>query len=402
MLMPFSNTTTRYGEVTKTFHWLTAILIVVLIPLGIMASNAAHAPEPDFERAAFLFSLHKTLGVTLFFVALLRILWALRQTKPGPLHAERKAETLVAEIVHWTLYSSLMLVPLAGWISHAAAPGFAPIWWAFGQTLPFVPQTEATKALFGSLHIVFERVLIISIILHVAGAMKHVVIDKDSTLSRMWFGNSDAPPVPLHYSSILPPIAAAAIFGAAVVIGNVVGVFDRKPSPVPAVAALEEVASEWQVTDGTLAISITQFGNTVEGVFTDWTAQIAFDETQGPNNGQATVTINIGSLELGAVRDQAMGPDFFDVETHPTAVFDGEIMTGVDGTYDLIGTLTIKGVSTPTNLPFALQIDGDTAQMQGNLTLDRLAFGIGETMGDEGSLAFAVEVDVTLAAVRGQ
>ena len=80
--MAMYNTDTRYGAVTKTFHWLTALLIIVLIPLGLIAESLAHrietgslvADQALVTRTAFLFSLHKTLGVAVFFVALFRII----------------------------------------------------------------------------------------------------------------------------------------------------------------------------------------------------------------------------------------------------------------------------------------------------------------------------------------
>jgi len=112
--MPTSNTARSYGSVTKTFHWLTVLLIITAIPLGIIANGL---PHDTGEAAAFkglLFSLHKTVGITAFFVALARIAWALRQPKPAGLHPERRAESFLAELVHWLLYGSLVLVPLTG------------------------------------------------------------------------------------------------------------------------------------------------------------------------------------------------------------------------------------------------------------------------------------------------
>ncbi|HKK97771.1 MAG TPA: cytochrome b/b6 domain-containing protein, partial [Marivita sp.] len=180
--MHLTNTQSQYGVVTKTFHWLTALGIVLVIPLGIIANDMPYDTSEQLADKAWLFSLHKTVGVTVFFVALARIAWAVSQPKPAPLHPDRKAETLLAEIVHWLLYGSLILVPLSGWIHHAATEGFAPVWWPFGQNLPLVPDDAAVAEAFAGLHIVFERVLVISLILHVGGAVKHAVIDKDSTL----------------------------------------------------------------------------------------------------------------------------------------------------------------------------------------------------------------------------
>jgi len=87
--MPATNTRARYGTVTKTLHWLTALMILTLIPTGIIANQIAHGPNP--LNAATLFSVHKTLGIALFAVALIRILWAVSQPKCDPLHPDRRA-----------------------------------------------------------------------------------------------------------------------------------------------------------------------------------------------------------------------------------------------------------------------------------------------------------------------
>lgn len=114
--MPLTNTANRYGAVSKTFHWLTAMLILTLIPLGVIANKLPYETSEQLTHKAWLFSLHKTLGVTVFMVALARIVWSISQPKPGPLHPDRKMESFVAETVHWLLYGSLVLVPLSGWI----------------------------------------------------------------------------------------------------------------------------------------------------------------------------------------------------------------------------------------------------------------------------------------------
>ena len=61
------------------------------------------------------------------------------------MNADQKLERFAAETVHWVLYGALVIVPLSGWISHAAAAGFAPIWWPFGQGLPLVPKARTSN-----------------------------------------------------------------------------------------------------------------------------------------------------------------------------------------------------------------------------------------------------------------
>ncbi len=395
--MAFSNTTTRYGGVTKSFHWLTALLILTLIPLGWWAHQLPYETDAELAHKAWMFSLHKTLGVTAFFVAVLRILWAISQPKPGLLNADKKAESFAAELVHWLLYGSLVIVPLSGWISHAAAEGFAPIWWPLGQGLPLVAKSTGVEHFFSALHWVSGRVLIVSLLLHVAGALKHHVIDRDATLRRMLPGEALVGPLPPQEHRKTPAITAAVIWVLAILMGGVLA--NNKQSDVAEVA-LEQVASDWVVQNGDITITVQQFGSEVTGSFADWTSAIRFDETiPGGDVGSVTTTIAIPSLTLGSVTDQAMGADFFDAANFATAVFEAQIRHAVDG-YEAAGTLRIKDNELPLIMPFNLGIEGDTASMRADITLDRRDFGIGANVGDETSLAFAVKVTIQLTATR--
>ncbi|MEL7097979.1 MAG: cytochrome b/b6 domain-containing protein [Pseudomonadota bacterium] len=404
---PLVNTDSRYGGIAKVFHWTTALMIITLFPLGVIANDlayqikAADVPDPDMiARAAFLFSLHKTIGVALFFTALLRILWALTQPKPNPIHPERRLETFAAETAHWVLYSSLVIVPLSGWIHHAATSGFAPIWWPFGQGLPLVPQSQSVADIFAGVHIVVTKVLLVALLAHVAGALKHALIDRDGTLARMWFGKTEV--AGQAENRALRPVAAAVVaWVAALGIGAGLGLYEGRGSVAEA-AQLEQVASEWAVQEGEVAISVTQFGNAVGGSFADWTAAIAFDETvtDGPA-GTAEVTISIGSLTLGSVTDQAMGADYFDAAAFPTATFTADLIATPDG-HIAEGTLRIKDTEVPITLPFDVTVDGDTATASGSVSVNRLDWSIGAGTQDEGTLAFAVDIAINLTATRGQ
>ena len=397
--MPATNTATRYGSVTKSFHWLTALLILTVIPLGIIANGLPYETSEELARKAWLFSLHKTVGVTIFFVALARIGWAITQPKPAPIHAGRPVEHFLAEMVHWLLYGSLVLVPLSGWIHHASTEGFAPIWWPFGQDLFFVPKNPELAEFTAGLHIVLERVLAVSLVLHIAGAIKHALIDKDETLSRMLPGSTQAG-IKENPRSRTPLIGAVVVWLAALGIGSAVGAFSHDGPAVQQVA-LEEVSSDWQVQDGAISITVTQFGSEVTGSFADWTSEITFEDGQGPGQrGSVRTVVAIPSLSLGTVTDQAMGPDFFNTAEHPTAVFEADLFAEQDEVYLARGTLTIKGQSVPLDLPFSLDIQDATAQMSAQITLNRLDFGVGASMADESSLAFAVVVDITLTAQR--
>ncbi len=405
--MARTNTLTSYGSVTKSFHWLTAFLILSMIPLGVIAKELAYqikdplipSTGEDIARVAWLFSLHKTVGVALFFTALARITWAISQPKPGLLNGDKPLEAMAATTVHWVLYSSLVLVPLSGWIHHASTTGFAPIWWPFGDSLPFVPKDELLARQTATFHWLACIVLVGALVLHIAGALKHHVIDKDSTLRRMLPGMVSAEPTLRQPGEVLPVAAALSVWVAVIFAGTALTATQDDPLET---VRLETVESDWAVIDGALDLSITQFGSQVTGGFEDWTAAIDYTETPDDTgrHGTVEVIVSIASLSLGSVTNDAQGADYFDVANHPTAVFSGDLVA-VDGGLEAVGQLTIKDVSVPLALPFSLDVDGDMADASGSIILDRRDFGIGTGTTDETTLAFAVEVSFNLTARRG-
>ncbi len=389
------STVQSYGAISRLFHWTTAALILANIPLGAIANRLPYDSAQALALKAQVFSIHKTLGVVVFLIALGRIVWTLFETHPAPLHPDRRGELWLAGLVHWMLYVSLVAVPLTGWVHHAAVTGFAPILWPFGQTLPFVPQSEAVATTAGSLHWVFTKLLVGSVLLHVAGALKHHFVDRDATLRRMWRGTSAPDRVVWPRASVLPALAAVALFG----LGAAVVALPRGGQTPAATATATQApiptAGNWQVTEGTLGFGVQQMGQAVAGQFANWTADIRFDPASG--TGAVTVTIDTGSLTLGSVTQQAKSADFFDTAQFPQAIFAAEIAP-TDTGYEARGTLTLRGAVQPVTLPFTLDLNGDTARMTGSIRLDRRDFGVGVSYGDESSVGFGVDVIISLTA----
>jgi cytochrome b561/polyisoprenoid-binding protein YceI len=403
--MSAANTATHYGSVARTLHWITALLILTAIPLGWFANQMPYATGDELAAKAQLFSLHKTVGVTAFSVALIRILWAFTQARPEPVHPDRVWETRAAEMVHWLLYLSLVIVPLSGWIGHAATDGFAPILWPLGQDLPLVPTSEAVAEMAAAMHWLFTKILVASVLLHIAGALKHAFIDRDGTLARMTSGRKAPPHARGVAHQRAPMLAAFGIYAIGAGVAWSMATATPETAAVPAPAAQETAApaaaGNWQVTEGTLGFSIKQLGSDVSGTFATWNADITFDPTATDGkHGDVTVTIDMASLTLGSVTDQAKGPDFFDVAAHPQATFTATILPAGEGSYVADGTLDLRGVTAPLQLPFSLMLTGNAATMTGLATIDRRIFGMGASYADESSVGFNAAVTVNLTATK--
>jgi polyisoprenoid-binding protein YceI len=289
-------------------------------------------------------------------------------------------------------------VPLTGWITHAATDGFAPILWPFGQDLPLVAASEIVAGAAGAMHWVFTKILAVSILLHIAGALKHTLIDRDGTLSRMARGST----APLAATGAAHPRAPAIAAGLIFVAGaGVAYVMTERATAPPTVAPAQTMATaaagNWRVAEGSLTFVINQMGSQLPGTFAAWTADIQFDDTTG--TGTVAVSIDTASLTIGSVSDQAKGPDFLATATHPTATFTAAIAPS-GASFAANGSLTLLGITAPLTLPFTLTITGDTAVMQGTARLDRRLFGIGKTYPDEATVGFMADVTVALTATR--
>ncbi len=180
-----ANTNQTYGLVAQVLHWVTAVLILLLLVLGIYMHELPADTAQQVESKIWLYFLHKTLGILTFIVAIVRVVWAMVQEYPYPFNGDKKIEIFLASVVHWLLYGCIILMPITGWLHHAAVEGFAPIWWPLSQDILFVPKDPQLAKLFGNAHFLTAVLLMGSIFLHIAGAFKHVIFDRDQTLARM-------------------------------------------------------------------------------------------------------------------------------------------------------------------------------------------------------------------------
>jgi polyisoprenoid-binding protein YceI len=144
-------------------------------------------------------------------------------------------------------------------------------------------------------------------------------------------------------------------------------------APMPAV--------RWSVLPGsTLGFATSWSGQAVAGRFKRWTADVVFSPDDLAKS-KVAVTIDLASADTGdAQRDAALpSPDWFDTANHPKAVFTATKFekTGADR-FVAHGTLQLRGVTKPQDLPFRLTIAGDQARVSGTASLERTAFGVGQ------------------------
>lgn len=174
------NTAQRYGWMAMSLHWLVALLVLGLFGLGLYMSSLTYY-DPWYRLGPFW---HKSFGVVLFVLMLWRVVWVLLNPKPQPPVHSPAWERHIAHITHGLLYLLLFVLMLSGYlISTADGRGVSVFDWFEIPALPW--SFEHQEDVAGKVHLAIAWTLIGLVGLHVAAALKHHFIDKDSTLKRM-------------------------------------------------------------------------------------------------------------------------------------------------------------------------------------------------------------------------
>ena len=166
--MQIFNTNERWGAVAKFFHWTIVILIVVQFVLAMTAHDLPLGRQ-RFEITA----LHKSFGITIFMLAVLRLIWRFMNKVPPLPDTLKSWERFLAHATHIALYALILIMPITGWM-YSTASNF-PVSWFGLFTLPGL--VGADRELAHTLHEVHEtlaKVLVGVATLHIAGALKHL------------------------------------------------------------------------------------------------------------------------------------------------------------------------------------------------------------------------------------
>lgn len=173
----------RYDPVAVTLHWFIALAIILMIPLGFWMGDLPISIR--FSGFAF----HKSLGLTVLALSLLRFIWRLLNPPP-PLPASMKPwEKLAATAAHWFLYFLMLAMPLTGWLMVSANPKYPTVFFWLAE-VPFIPMPagidpKATHEMFEEYHETLAFGAIFLVALHAGAALKHHFIGKDTVLTRM-------------------------------------------------------------------------------------------------------------------------------------------------------------------------------------------------------------------------
>ncbi|MGC1181602.1 cytochrome b [Legionella sp.] len=174
------NTTKSFGSLAKLFHWLIVILICTQFYL-IWGQDLF--PQKSLIRIQYIL-LHKSFGVTLFILGVLFIVWRTINLKPEAPEPQPHWKHIVAKIVHHSLLTLIILMPILGYLMSTADGRTVSFFGLF--TLPnLITKNENLSTFFFQVHETLAYVLLALISLHVAAALHHHFILKDRVLKRM-------------------------------------------------------------------------------------------------------------------------------------------------------------------------------------------------------------------------
>lgn len=177
------NSVTRWGGISRLFHWSLALVIVGMLAYGWWMNHLAARPDRFFHR-----SIHADIGYVVLLLMVLRLIW--RSINPVPaLPADTpRWQRLGARISHVALYGVTIVVALLGWAhSGAHKPDYSD-WFGLFRVPQFTSPDKASAVFYEDLHIYTAYVLIALVVIHVCAALIHHFFQRDDVLNRMALG----------------------------------------------------------------------------------------------------------------------------------------------------------------------------------------------------------------------
>ena len=184
MTVEFRNTQDTWGAVARGFHWLIAMLVLAQFVIGTVAEEMKLTPAK-----LDLFVWHKSIGVTILLLAVLRLAWRFGNPPPAPPAGTPGWERKLAGLAHWLLYALIFAVPLSGWwVSDASRVPFKAF---FLVPMPdFIATDRALQEAAAEVHETLMMALLVVVILHIGAALRHHFLLRDDVLRRMLTGRS--------------------------------------------------------------------------------------------------------------------------------------------------------------------------------------------------------------------
>ena len=413
----------RYNTIAITLHWVIAACILINLGFGWWMGDALN-DEATQNLATNVFQWHKSLGLLILVLSLLRLGWRLLHPAPPLPEATVRWEQLVARLTHIAFYGLMIGTPLSGWLYVSTQwrgdnPLNVPTVW-FGlfevphllvlNTLP-----SETRELLASwilpTHEYLAWAFALLLVLHIGAALRHHFLLKDAVLTHMI--PALAKISPQKYQAKTRPLTAAATtlsLAGLLAIGLSISGEAPEQNASSAEQALAELSADfptglphWQLLpdESHIHFSGTHAGKAFKGEFTRWQAELRFDEATG--TPAIAVVIDTASATDGVPMHDRTLPqeEWFNASTYPFATYTATTADALgDNRYALPGTLTIKQHRIAM-APLTLEQTGDTLRIYGELKIDRADVDMGMESDPKGEwVSREIRIQVNALATR--
>ena len=191
----------HWGSLAKFFHWTIVLLIIVQGTFGLVMVDLPKKPN-----IIPIFNWHKSVGMTILFLALLRLAWRAADRRPADPPGMPKWQVFGAHAGHMLLYLLIFLVPLSGWWFDSVS-GLRPLHWFGLFEIPHLATPDpALKGFARDTHEFLFWALVVVALGHAAMAFVHQFVNRDGTLARMWPGRRALATAPTTSASPTPSI----------------------------------------------------------------------------------------------------------------------------------------------------------------------------------------------------
>ena len=171
----------RYDRVAITLHWLIGVALLAQVAFGFLLSSIAPRGTP---ARAEVINLHKSFGIVLALLILVRLAWRLAHRPPRLPDTMPQWQRRAAAFSHRALYTCMVVMPLSGYVASNFSKRGVKF---FGTPLPpWGPDLPQVYDVFNGIHVVTAFIFTTLIAVHVAAALKHALVDRDGVFSRMW------------------------------------------------------------------------------------------------------------------------------------------------------------------------------------------------------------------------
>ncbi len=365
--------TRLYSAFSRWLHWLVALAIGIQY---FLAEKAEEALDQGLRaEAGELFANHKSLGMTIFTLAVIRLIWRGMSAQPMLPQQMPSWQILAAKLNHYLFYVLLMALPLTGWLGSSAA-GYSASWFHFFSFPDMVAPSEEMRDMYFNWHEGLWTAFKILLLLHVLAALKHALVDGDGVLASMWSGRM-----------IL-------FAGLCLLLGWLAIQLVRNQLPQPELAATSASLAEIQASleHSELDAWLIDYDN----------SRLVF--TAGPLPGEeveswrALVRFDAGSLDASGIDLQIAEAGQGDARLAGARFSAADILPRGD-IYVASGIFSLAGRESPMQFNFKVSRSGPVVLLVGNANIDSRALESSALEpGSGGSAEQFVELAVSIVA----